>query len=88
MNKLDRNPAEPGLSPTAKSKDNKKASYAVVTTPPQPTKNQLKAAVPNLTAVKTLEKVEHEHELLQTLIDTIPVMVIVCDPNKKKPKRI
>jgi hypothetical protein len=54
MNKLDSNPAEPGLSPTAKSKDNKKASYAVVTTPPQPTKNPLKAAVSNLTTAKTL----------------------------------
>jgi hypothetical protein len=31
---------------------------------------------------------EHEHELLQTLIGTIPVMVTVYDPNKKKPKRI
>jgi hypothetical protein len=54
MNKLDSNPAEPGLSPTAKSKDNKKASYAVVRTPPQPTKNPLKAAVSNLTTAKTL----------------------------------
>ena len=84
MDKLDSNPAEPGLSPTAKSKDDKTALDADVTTPPQPTKNQLKAAVPNLTAVKTLEKVEHEHELLQTLIDTIPVMVTVYDPNLQR----
>jgi PAS domain-containing protein len=27
---------------------------------------------------------EHEHELLQTLIDTIPVMVTVCDPNLQR----
>jgi PAS domain S-box-containing protein len=85
MIKLDNNPAEPGLSPTAKSEDDKTAFDMDVTTPPQPTKNPLPAAVSNLTTIKTVEKkFEIEQELLQTLIDTIPVMVTVYDPSLQR----
>ena len=58
---------------------------ADVTTPPQPSKNPLPAAVSNPTTIKNVEKkLQHERELLQTLIDTIPVMVTVYDPNLQR----
>jgi hypothetical protein len=56
MKTFDGNPAKPGASPIAKPKDDKTILDAEAATPPQPTKNPLPAAAPNLTVIKTVEK--------------------------------